>query len=448
MGESITEATILTWKKQVGDKVEAEEVVLEVATDKVDSDVPSPVSGILKEIKYQVGEVVQVGEVLAVIEVSEGQVPIQSEPRQPIAEEEIIPEPIEEEKLIKVDSAPVEMPKIEASTEEEVVEIKNSPDLPQPLKEIIEPADEIKEGRYYSPLVMNIAKVENISTKELDSIAGTGLSGRVTKEDVLGYLKNRKSAPKSIQETVKKIKVIAPESVKQMGDEVIEMDRMRKIIAKNMVESVRISPHVTSIIEADMTNIVNWRNKHKKIYEEKYGVKLTFMPFIVQAIAKAILDYPMINISVDGENIIKKGRINIGVATALPNGNLIVPVLKDADRKNLMGIAKDLDELVEKARTGNLKPDDIDGGTYTVSNIGSFGNVIGTPIIVQPQVAILAVGAIEKKPSVIETADGDMIAIRHKMFLSHTYDHRVVDGMLGGLFVKKVAEYLSGFMGE
>lgn len=447
MGESITEATILTWKKQVGDKVEAEEVVLEVATDKVDSDVPSPVSGILKEIKYQVGEVVQVGEVLAVIEVAEGQVSTQTEPEKLIEEEkeqEPIKVEVEEEKV----SAPIEMPKIETLIEEEVVEVVKKPDLTEPLKEVTETTEETKEGRYYSPLVMNIARVENISTKELDSIAGTGVAGRVTKEDVLGYLKNRKSAPKPVQETVKKIKETAPESVKQVGDEVIAMDRMRKIIAKNMVESVRISPHVTSIIEADMTNIVNWRAKNKKIYEEKYGVKLTFMPFIVQAIAKAILDYPMINISVDGENIIKKGRINIGVATALPSGNLIVPVLKDADRKNLMGIAKDLEELVEKARTGNLKPDDIDGGTYTVSNIGSFGNVIGTPIIVQPQVAILAVGAIEKKPSVIETTDGDMIAIRHKMFLSHTYDHRVVDGMLGGLFVKKVAEYLSGFTGE
>jgi 2-oxoglutarate dehydrogenase E2 component (dihydrolipoamide succinyltransferase) len=447
MGESITEATILTWKKQVGDKVEAEEVVLEVATDKVDSDVPSPVSGVLKEIKYQVGEVVQIGEVLAVIEVAEGQVPTQSEPEQ-IAEEEPMKESqIVEESPIEEESNSIEKEETHILNVEEV-NTEKVPYLPKPLIEEKESVEETKEGRYYSPLVMNIAKVENISSKELDSIIGTGISGRVTKEDVLGYLKNKKSILKPPSESVKKNREIAQESIKIHGDEVIEMDRMRKLIAKNMVESVRISPHVTSIIEADMTNIVNWRAKHKISYEEKYGVKLTFMPFIVQAIAKAILDYPMINISVDGESIIKKSRVNIGVATALPSGNLIVPVIKDADRKNLLGIAKDLEELVEKARTGKLKPDDIDGGTYTVSNIGSFGNVIGTPIIVQPQVAILAVGAIEKKPSVIESAEGDMIAIRHKMFLSHTYDHRVVDGMLGGLFVKKVAEYLSGFVGE
>lgn len=446
MGESITEATILTWKKQVGDKIEVDEIVLEVATDKVDSDVPSPVSGVLKEIKYQVGEVVQVGKILALIEVAEDQITNQSEPEQFIVES-IEQEPTKEEVKVKNDFN--KMPKIEESIEEETIEVEKLPsNMAQPKMETIEQIEETKEDKYYSPLVMNIAKVENISHKELDSIEGTGVAGRVTKEDVLGYLKNRKSSSKPVQESPKKIKEPVRELLKQSGDEVIEMDRMRKIIAKNMVESVKISPHVTSVIEADMTNVVNWRAKQKKIYEEKYGVKLTYMPFIIQAIAKAILDYPMINISVDGEKIIKKGRINIGVATALPSGNLIVPVIKDADRKNLMGIAKDLEELIEKARIGKLNPDDIDEGTYTVSNIGSFSNVIGTPIIVQPQVAILAVGSIEKKPSVIETADGDMIAIRHKMFLSHTYDHRVVDGMLGGLFVKKVADYLSGFTGE
>lgn len=461
MGESISEATILSWKKKTGDSVEADEVILEVATDKVDSDVPSPVAGIIKEIKHQEGEVVQVGAVLAIIEVKEGADKNIEAKVSSVVSSKVEDEPDDQDED-ELEPKEVKHKRVEDEEDDDddeevqkitfVEEKKPEPVLvPEAVVvEEVKPEKETKEERYYTPLVMNVARVEGVSMKELDSIKGSGAGGRVTKDDVLSYIKNRKTVPNRDKQPEEKPKTPTSKAVEasSLQDEVVEMDRMRKLIAKNMVESKRISPHVTSIIEADMTNIVNWRNKHKKIYEEKYGVKLTFMPFIVQAIAKAIMDFPLINISVEGEKIIKKSRINIGVATALPTGNLIVPVVKDADRKNLLGLAKDMDELVEKARTGKLEPEDIEGGTYTVSNIGSFGNVIGTPIIVQPQVAILAVGAIEKKPSIIETPDGDMIAIRHKMFLSHTYDHRVVDGMLGGLFVKKVAEYLAGFSGE
>lgn len=449
MGESISEVTILTWRKKVGDAVEEEEIILELATDKVDSDVPSPVKGIITEIKYQEGDVAKVGDVLAIIEISNennSENKIIEDLKQDVKEIEIVEEKIENsiQLVDKMEEVIPEKPILSGNVESIIDEIE--------IKSVAQ--EKAAENRLYSPLVMNIAKVENISAKELDGIKGGGQDGRVTKEDVLDYLKNRKTKAVSIAEKKDKIeakieliekKVAVQEAIKSSIDEVVEMDRMRKLIAKNMVESVKNSPHVTSIVETDMTNIVNWRAKNKKVYEEQYGVKLTYMPFIIQAIARALLDFPMINISVDKETIIKKSKVNIGIATALPNGNLIVPVIKDADRKNLLGLAKDIEELVEKARTNKLKLEDVEGGTYTVSNIGSFGNIIGTPIIVQPQVAILAVGVIEKKPSVIESPDGDMIAIRHKMYLSHTYDHRVVDGMLGGLFVKKVSDYLSSF---
>ena len=313
-------------------------------------------------------------------------------------------------------------------------------------------------GRFYSPLVRNIAKTEGVSMEELETIEGSGKNGRVTKADILNYLPNRQApatapaAPAPQKEASKTASasgsvntIKAPEVNLQPGDELIEMDRMRKLIADHMVMSKHVSPHVTSFVEADVTNLVNWRNKVKKDFEKREGEKITFTPIFIEAIVKAIKDFPMINISVSGDNIVKRKHINIGMATALPSGNLIVPVIKDADMLNLMGLSKAVNDLARRARENKLSPDEISGGTYTVSNVGSFGNVMGTPVINQPQVAIMAVGAIRKLPAVIETPEGDMIGIRHKMFLSHSYDHRVVDGSLGGMFVRKVADYLENW---
>jgi len=420
MGESVAEATVINWLKEVGDKVETDEAVVEIATDKVDSEIPSEVDGVLVKKLFDVNEVVQVGQAIAIIETD--------------AE-------VESNDLILDDDT------IEASAE-----ITDS--LISKAKEAISTPND--SDNFYSPLVKSIAKEEGISFDELDKINGTGKDGRVTKADIIAYLKRRNEPTKeTIQEPTKQTqqptqaaapKIIeAPAVTWSDEDEVIEMDRMRKIIANHMVMSKQVSPHVTSFVEVDVTKLVMWRNKVKNAFLEKNGEKITFTPIFVEAVAKAIKDYPMINISVDGDKIIKRGNINIGMATALPSGNLIVPVIKNADQKNLLGLAKDVNGLANKARTNKLSPDDIAGGTYTISNVGNFGNITGTPIINQPQVGILAFGVISKVPAVVETPEGDVIAIRHKMILAHAYDHRVVDGALGGMFVKRVAEYLEAF---
>lgn len=417
MGESIIEGTILAWLKKEGDSIDQDESVLEVATDKVDTEVPATHAGVLKKILAKEGDVIAVGAPIAIIETaSENGVANQ-------AKKEVEPE---KEELVAI--APSHTSAIIAQ--------------PEPAKET--PSE---DGRFYSPLVKSIAKEENISFAELSKIPGSGKDGRVTKEDMLGYLKIRtdslspayvaKPAP-SISEPKAQVSISGT-------DEIIEMDRMRKMISQRMIDSKRISAHVTSFVEADMTNIVLWREKNKIAYKNKYGEGITYTPFFIEAIAKAIRDFPMINISVDGERIIKKKEINVGMAVALPSGNLIVPVIRNADQLNLVGISKKVNDLANRARNNKLTADDLAGGTYTVSNVGSFGNVMGTPIIPQPQVAIMAVGAIVKKPAVVETPTGDVIAIRHKMFLSHSYDHRVVDGALGGMFVRRVADYLEEF---
>ena len=416
MGESIIEGTILTWLKKEGDSIEADESVLEVATDKVDTEVPATHGGILKKILAKEGDVVAVGSAIAIIETSEG------------ASSEASTPP--------------------ASPKEEVVQM--APPITASLITTAEPTKEEvnSDGRFYSPLVKSIAKEEGISTDELSRIPGSGAEGRLTKQDMLDYLAARSNGHSKNTGVTKTPPSIsqpkAPVSISG-GDELIEMDRLRKMIASRMVDSKRISAHVTSFVEADMTNIVLWREKNKEAYKAKYGEGITFTPFFIDAVAKAIRDFPMINISVEGDHILKKKDINIGMAVALPSGNLIVPVIKNADQLNIVGISKKVNDLANRARINKLTADDVTGGTYTVSNVGSFGNIMGTPIIAQPQVAILAIGAIVKKPAVVETPTGDVIAIRHKMFLSHTYDHRVVDGSLGGMFVRRVADYLEEF---
>ncbi len=414
MGESIIEGTILNWIKKEGESIEQDESVLEVATDKVDTEVPSTHAGILKKILVKEGDVVAVGAPLAIIE-TEGEL----ENNSTSLKEEV--------------SSPKEE-LIAASPE-------NTASLISPITSSNE---KISDDRFYSPLVQSIAKEEGISKEELSNISGSGKDGRVTKNDMLSYIEKR--TPKS--EPIKSVNSISEPKVQvsiSASDEIIEMDRMRKMIAQRMVDSKRTSAHVTSFVEADMTNIVLWREKNKLAYKSKFGESITFTPFFIEAISKAIRDFPMINISIEGDKIIKKKDINIGMAVALPSGNLIVPVIRKADQLNLVGISKQVNDLANRARTNKLSPDDLSGGTYTVSNVGSFGNVLGTPIIMQPQVAIMAVGAIVKKPAVVETPTGDVIAIRHKMFLSHSYDHRVVDGSLGGMFVKRVADYLEAF---
>lgn len=418
MGESVAEATVTNWLKKVGDKIEQDEAVLEIATDKVDSEVPSEVSGTLVEILFNVDDVVQVGQTIAIIETEGGAVAAA-----PVAE-------------VKTEAAPV-------------AEVAKAVEV---AKETVSAPDFSNSDKFYSPLVKNIAKEEGISITELDGINGTGKDGRVTKEDILGYIKTRGSQPAAVAQPVKtesaapaqETPKAAPTSVNG-EDEIVEMDRMRKLISKYMVESKQTSAHVQSFIEVDVTNIVKWRDKVKNGFEKREGEKLTFTPIFMEVVAKALKDFPGMNIQVDGEYIIKKKNINLGMAAALPNGNLIVPVIKNADQLNLVGMAKQVNDLANRARTGKLKPDDTQGGTYTVTNVGTFGSVFGTPIINQPQVGILALGAIRKVPAVIETPEGDFIGIRQKMFLSHSYDHRVVDGALGGSFVKRVADYLEAW---
>lgn len=428
MGESIMEATIIRWTKKVGEKIEQDETVLEIATDKVDSEVPSSASGVLEEILFPEGAVVPVGAVIAILSSGASE----STPAKTVA----------------------------TNSTETVAKSVAAPEVNLTQALLATPTS----GRFYSPLVLNIAKEEGISMNELDRIPGTGKDDRVTKKDILEYVVARKTQPTQattqpvVQQEVKvvetapkstsssSISTITPKTFSYTGDiEVVEMDRMRKMIAENMVYSKHVSPHVTSFVEADVTNMVIWREKNKVAFEKKYGEKLTFTPIFVEAVAKAIRDFPMINISVDGDKIIVKKNVNIGVAVALPTGNLIVPNIKNADRLNLAGLAAGVNDLASRARINKLKPEDLENGTYTISNVGTFGNVMGTPIIMQPQVAILATGAIRKKPAVIETPHGDLIGIRQFMFLSHSYDHRVVDGALGGQFVRKVADYLESF---
>jgi 2-oxoglutarate dehydrogenase E2 component (dihydrolipoamide succinyltransferase) len=432
MGESVAEATITTWLKNEGDFIEAEESVVEVATDKVDSEVPSPVSGTLVKIISSVNDVAQVGAAIAIIE-TEG-----SGETEAAAESAPAPAPAVEEVVAEIETQVAAAAQTVAPAAPNAPIAKNS------------------NGRFYSPLVRSMAKEEGIGQAELDQIKGSGKDGRVTKKDVLAYLEGGRTAPAAAPAPAPAPAVTpaapkapaataTPSITPSAGDEIIEMDRMRKLIADHMVNSVQTSPHVTSFVEADMTKVVLWRNKVKKSFQEKHGEKITFTPIIMEAIVKAIQDFPMINVSVDGSNIIKHGNINVGMAAALPSGNLIVPVVKNADQLSLLGLTKAVNDLANRARNNALKPDEISGGTYTLTNVGTFGNLLGTPIINQPQVAIMAAGAIVKKPAVVETPEGDLIAVRHKMFLSHSYDHRVVDGALGGMFVKRVAEYLEAW---
>ena len=433
MGESVAEATIIKWTKQPGDQMSLDDTILEIATDKVDSEVPSPVAGKLVKHLFAVDDVVQVGAVIAIIEI-EGAAETKTAVAEPVKVEEVKEEPKIEQSIPGISQLPTEV-----KVSQPVVDFKSS-------------------DRFYSPLVKNIAKEEGISIEELDGIKGSGAEGRLTKEDLLNYVESKKGGAASrISDALSQAKV-AVEAPKENinvatpvatsvsgGDEIIEMDRMRKLISDHMVMSKQTSPHVTSFVEADVTNLVLWRNKVKKTFEQRENEKITFTPIFIEAVARAIKDYPMINVSVNGTQIIKKKDINIGMAAALPSGNLIVPVIKNADQLNLVGLTKAVNDLASRARASKLKPDETQNGTFTLTNVGSFGNVMGTPIINQPQVAILAVGAIKKKPAVLETEHGDVIAIRHMMFLSLSYDHRVVDGALGGSFVRRVADYLENW---
>lgn len=404
------EGTILNWLKKVGDRIEQDESVLEVATDKVDTEVPSTHAGVIKEILAKEGEVVPIGKAILVID-TEGDGAAVVVP----ASVPSIPATAPAQQAVSVPVKSVELPSVAAS------------------------------DRFYSPLVRNIAKEEGISLTELDALNGSGKDSRVTKADLLQYIENRKAAPASAPRTSEPAPAIVGTKSFSGDVDIIEMDRMRKMIAQRMVDSKRISPHVTSFVEADVTNLAIWRNKMKGEFQKKYGQTLTFTPLFLEAVVKAIRDYPMINASVDGDRIIVKRDINLGMAVALPNGNLIVPNIKKADTLNLLGLTEKVNELANRARENKLTPDDLADGTYTVSNVGSFGNVMGTPIIMQPQIGILALGAVRKKPAVIETPQGDTIGVRQMMFLSHSYDHRVVDGSLGGMFVRRVADYLENF---
>jgi 2-oxoglutarate dehydrogenase E2 component (dihydrolipoamide succinyltransferase) len=455
MGESVAEATIIKWNKNPGDYIEADDAVMEIATDKVDSEVPSPVSGKLVQQLCGENDVVQVGSVIAIIETEEAEQNT-SEPQAEPAEI-VVSEP----------------DKTETETQAVIAEV---PGLEQLESKLVQEATEgfkASAGRFYSPLVKNIANQEGISAEELDRIPGTGAEGRLTKDDLLNYLRSPLTTPQKAETPKTRVAAMekeAPQPVYQApvnerqsspksqpaaqpgpvvslsgGDEIIEMDRMRRLIADHMVMSKQTSPHVTSFVEADVTNLVLWREKIKSAFEKKEGEKITYTPIFIEAVVRAIKDMPMVNVSVNGYQIIKKSNVNIGMATALPSGNLIVPVIKNADKLNLVGLTKSVNDLASRARSNKLQPDDVQDGTFTITNVGSFGNAMGTPIINQPQVAILAVGAIKKKPAVIETRQGDVIAIRHMMFLSLSYDHRVVDGALGGSFLRRIADYLEGW---
>lgn len=410
MGESIMEATILKWLKNVGDTVAVDEPVLEIATDKVDSEVPSTHAGKLAKVFYQVNDVVPVGKVIAVLETD--------------AAAEIKPQA----------DKPAATPKVDKPAEVKTMAPAGA-------------RTDAVEARFYSPLVLNIARSEGIAMSVLDTIPGTGEGGRVTKRDILAFV--QKGGAINIQPVAPVIEKTAatPEpSINQSGNvEIIEMDRMRKLIADHMVMSKRTSAHVTSFVEADVTNLVLWRERIKSAFEKREGEKITFTPLFIEAVVKALKDFPLVNSSVNGTQIIRKKDINIGMAAAMPSGNLIVPVIKNADTKNLVGLTKEVNDLAKRARAGQLKPTEIEGGTFTLTNVGTFGNLMGTPIINQPQVAIMATGAIKKKPAVLETSQGDVIAIRHMMFLSLSYDHRIVDGALGGSFLRKVADNLEAF---
>ncbi|MBO0356499.1 2-oxo acid dehydrogenase subunit E2 [Hymenobacter sp. BT186] len=463
MGESIMEGTVLKWLKQVGDTIEQDESVLEVATDKVDTEVPAIHAGVLQEILAQEGQVVAVGAPIAVVETDVA--------------------------AAQSTTPPAAAPEAASAPETPVPADQGVAEVPYVPEAAAAPAAQPQPGRFYSPLVLSIAREEGISMADLEYLPGTGSENRVTKKDILDYVAAGKkpltpqaqtapaapaapvapapaatpapaAAPAPAAKPAAPVAQAAPQAQQPAannqqptkavpsisgGQELVEMDRMRKMIAQRMVDSKRIAPHVTSFVEADVTDIVNWRNKHKDAYKKREGENLTFTPIFIQAIARAIQDFPNINVSVDGDYIIKKRDINIGVAVALPSGNLIVPVIHNADQLNLNGLSKKVNDLANRARINKLTPGDLEGGTYTVSNVGSFGNVMGTPIIMQPQVAIMAVGAIKKKPAVIETPQGDLIGVRHFMFLSHSYDHRVVDGSLGGMFVRRVADYLEQF---
>ncbi|CAD7814203.1 Dihydrolipoyllysine-residue acetyltransferase component of pyruvate dehydrogenase complex [Chryseobacterium aquaeductus] len=423
MGEGVMEATVITWLFNEGDQVKEDDSVVEIATDKVDSDVPTPVSGKIIKILKQKDEVAKVGEAIAILE-------IEGEGGSSSSEE------------VKTETTTPDADTIKA--------------IEEPLNPTATSQVEFSGDLYLSPLVKSIAQQENISESELNTIKGSGLEGRITKEDILAHVSNRENQPQqTVQQQAAPVKAAstppavtsAPASTISVaaGDEIIPMDRMRKIIAENMVKAKHIAPHVTSFIETDVTNVVKWRAKNKDMFEKREGEKLTFMPIFVKAIVKAIQDFPMINVSINGDNIIKKKNINIGMATALPDGNLIVPVIKNADQLSLSGLAKAINDLAYRARNKKLRPEDTQGATYTISNVGSFGNLMGTPIIPQPQVAIMAIGAIVKKPAVLETKDGDVIAIRQLMFMSHSYDHRVVDGSLGGMMLKHVHDYLQNW---
>lgn len=446
MGESVMEATINTWLKKEGDNVDEEEPLLEVSTDKVDTEIPSSYTGVLKEILASEGDVVQVGSAIAVINTASDEGVSTSE------EIKESPNSFPNGKPDKKKNPTIGIDKKTTANGSEKTKKASEQTLEKVGEEL--PSRSEKSDRFYSPLVRNIAKEENISFDELEQIEGTGKAGRVTKNDILNYIKEKDSPGiKEVPGTgrvTKKTDTAVPEPVavsSSIGaqDEIIEMDRMRKIIAERMVSSVQISAHVQSFIEADVTNIVRWREAKKDEFFKKSGEKLTFTPLFLEAIIKTLKDYPLVNSSVEGHKIIKKKDINIGLAVALSTGNLIVPVIKNADQLSLIGLSKKVNDLAKRARENALMPDELTGGTYSVSNVGVFGSSMGTPIIVQPQVAIMALGSIQKKPAVIETPEGDMIGIRHKMFLSHSYDHRIIDGMLGSLFAKQVKEYLEAF---
>ena len=421
MGESVAEATITSWLKEVGDTIEMDEPVLEIATDKVDSEVPSEVNGVLVEVLFNIDDVVAVGQTIAIIE-TEGEGSVTT----------AVP---------KQETAPAAVAEIEKT----IVEAKDA---------VAAVADFSDSDKFYSPLVKNMAKEEGVSLVELEAINGSGKDGRVTKNDMLAYLKNRGNVPVATPATPKTVAPTKPAAPKvpvktsvtlQEGDEVVAMSRMRKLISGHMVNSVQTSAHVQSFVECDVTNIWNWRAKVKDAFQKREGEKLTFTPIFMEAVAHALKKYPGMNVSIDGDNIIQRKNINLGMAAALPDGNLIVPVIKNADQLNLVGMAKAVNGLANTARAGKLSPDDIQGGTYTVTNVGNFGSIMGTPIINQPQVGILALGSIRKTPAVIETPEGDFIGIRMKMYLSHSYDHRVIDGALGGMFAKCVADYLEAW---